>query len=566
MTAPAKVRLYSHASDLFAGSLWIASALASAATVYFGGTLAGSETAPTPPSPDISVDSPSQRQRTDMLPNDKRPDAALVAKVRLAAMAITLPSASETSNHSTRITAPHSALPRTFLAPTAPSTVWDDIAQCESSGNWSINTGNGFHGGLQFTASTWKAFGGTRYASAAEHATREQQIVVAQEVQASQGWNAWPVCSKKAHAANQSRTKTVATAPATMPAHSSHAARPAHQPTAAPAPTPVPPAAVAPSTPTLTNQASPSQATTVLVQAGDSLSTIATRHNIKGGWQWLYQQNKTQLTNPHLIRPGERLNLPMTGANTPPDKAASDTPNEPVIPTADKTAIDKPNADKTADKTAVTTLEPAKHAAFPSDPPHPAKQSRTPGNHDHYDRDSGNTDQNDTRSQNHKSDLALDSNELILTGPPQKQRAWLTGHPQADKSNNKNANKLSDPVVHDEPGGTGTYNDPISASVPPGADRVWQVGARFYVPALQRYAIVEDTGASMPPSDQEGHLDLWIGEKTGKTKNAKTALDECLNKINRENAPVVLNPPSDLPTTPGPLLDGNTCHVPTAPQ
>ncbi|QGF25167.1 hypothetical protein Rai3103_09730 [Raineyella fluvialis] len=75
------------------------------------------------------------------------------------------------------------------------STVWDRIAQCESGGNWSINTGNGFSGGLQFTPSTWSAYGGTGSASSA---SREQQIAVAQRVQASQGWGAWPVCSVKA--------------------------------------------------------------------------------------------------------------------------------------------------------------------------------------------------------------------------------------------------------------------------------------------------------------------------------------------------------------------------------
>ncbi|MEA5153871.1 transglycosylase family protein [Raineyella sp.] len=77
----------------------------------------------------------------------------------------------------------------------AGSTVWDRIAQCESGGNWSINTGNGFSGGLQFTPSTWAAYGGTGSAS---NASREQQIAVAQRVQAAQGWGAWPVCSAKA--------------------------------------------------------------------------------------------------------------------------------------------------------------------------------------------------------------------------------------------------------------------------------------------------------------------------------------------------------------------------------
>lgn len=80
------------------------------------------------------------------------------------------------------------------------SSIWDSIAACESSGNWSIDTGNGFYGGLQFTASTWAAYGGLAYAPRADLATRDQQIAVAQKVQASQGWGAWPVCSVKAGA------------------------------------------------------------------------------------------------------------------------------------------------------------------------------------------------------------------------------------------------------------------------------------------------------------------------------------------------------------------------------
>jgi ABC-type transport system substrate-binding protein len=77
----------------------------------------------------------------------------------------------------------------------APASVWDTIAQCESGGNWRTNTGNGFYGGLQFTLSTWQAFGGQ---GMPQQASRDQQIAVAQRVLAGQGWNAWPVCSRKA--------------------------------------------------------------------------------------------------------------------------------------------------------------------------------------------------------------------------------------------------------------------------------------------------------------------------------------------------------------------------------
>ena len=80
----------------------------------------------------------------------------------------------------------------------APYNVWDRVAACESGGNWSINTGNGYYGGLQFSASTWRGFGGTQYASSAQYASRDTQIYIAQKVLRVQGPGAWPVCSKRA--------------------------------------------------------------------------------------------------------------------------------------------------------------------------------------------------------------------------------------------------------------------------------------------------------------------------------------------------------------------------------
>ncbi|MGA7050349.1 MAG: transglycosylase family protein, partial [Mycobacterium sp.] len=71
---------------------------------------------------------------------------------------------------------------------------WDQVASCESGGNWAINTGNGYQGGLQFNQGTWAAHGGGQYAPSAQLATREQQIAVAERVLASQGRGAWPVC------------------------------------------------------------------------------------------------------------------------------------------------------------------------------------------------------------------------------------------------------------------------------------------------------------------------------------------------------------------------------------
>lgn len=71
---------------------------------------------------------------------------------------------------------------------------WDAVAACESGGNWAINTGNGYYGGVQFSPSTWSGYGGGEYAATADQATREQQIVIAERVLEGQGIGAWPTC------------------------------------------------------------------------------------------------------------------------------------------------------------------------------------------------------------------------------------------------------------------------------------------------------------------------------------------------------------------------------------
>lgn len=83
-------------------------------------------------------------------------------------------------------------------AEAATVSTWDRVAKCESGNNWKINTGNGYYGGLQFSASTWRAYGGTAYASRADLATKAQQILIAEKVLAGQGPGAWPVCSARA--------------------------------------------------------------------------------------------------------------------------------------------------------------------------------------------------------------------------------------------------------------------------------------------------------------------------------------------------------------------------------
>jgi uncharacterized protein YabE (DUF348 family) len=87
------------------------------------------------------------------------------------------------------------AKPGTEVPAVANGAQWDSLARCESTGNWAINTGNGFYGGVQFDQNTWERQGGLRYAPRADLATREEQIAIAEITRARQGWGAWPVCS-----------------------------------------------------------------------------------------------------------------------------------------------------------------------------------------------------------------------------------------------------------------------------------------------------------------------------------------------------------------------------------
>lgn len=90
--------------------------------------------------------------------------------------------------------AARSAAPRVAAAPVASGSVWDRLAQCEAGGNWAINTGNGYYGGLQFTISSWQAAGGSGLPS---DASREEQIQRGEILLAKQGWGAWPACTAK---------------------------------------------------------------------------------------------------------------------------------------------------------------------------------------------------------------------------------------------------------------------------------------------------------------------------------------------------------------------------------
>ncbi|MFI1832910.1 LysM peptidoglycan-binding domain-containing protein [Streptomyces olivaceoviridis] len=194
--------------------------------------------------------------------------------------------------------APLGLLAATGNAAAADNGVWDRIAQCESGGNWHINTGNGYYGGLQFSAGTWHAYGGTAYAPTADQASRSAQIAVATRVQQAQGWGAWPVCSGRAGA--------FGAAPAAARTGSSGTANRTSGATTKSAPTRSTPAQAPERPAATTHRGAPHGDYTV--RQGDTLSTIAARHGTT--WQRIYAANKAVIgDNPNLIVPGQRLAL-----------------------------------------------------------------------------------------------------------------------------------------------------------------------------------------------------------------------------------------------------------------
>ncbi|MFL6122688.1 transglycosylase family protein [Actinophytocola sp.] len=162
---------------------------------------------------------------------------------------------------------------------------WDAIAACESGGNWATNTGNGYYGGLQFTKGTWEANGGSGNPA---NASREEQIRVANNVLATQGIGAWPVCGKRGGGGSAAPAKARTTAPTTSSGKKAKA----------------PVRSAAPAAPAL---AASNPIGDYTVVGGDSLSKIATALNVPGGWQALYEKNKQYIGDPNLIVPGQKL-------------------------------------------------------------------------------------------------------------------------------------------------------------------------------------------------------------------------------------------------------------------
>ncbi|WP_371581303.1 transglycosylase family protein [Streptomyces sp. NBC_01314] len=195
--------------------------------------------------------------------------------------------------------APLGLLAVTGTASAADSGVWDRIAKCESGGDWHINTGNGYYGGLQFAASTWRAYGGTAYAATADQASKAQQIAIATKVQRAQGWGAWPTCAGRAGASGSAPA-----GPATGSAPTG-STRPADPTESGKSVTPAP--STTPSRPAGHSDRSASRGD-YTVRQGDTLSGIAARHGTT--WRQVYAANKAVIGgDPDMIVPGQRLDL-----------------------------------------------------------------------------------------------------------------------------------------------------------------------------------------------------------------------------------------------------------------
>jgi len=206
--------------------------------------------------------------------------------------------------------APLGLLAATGNAAAADSGVWDRIAQCESGGNWHINTGNGYYGGLQFSAGTWRAYGGTAYAPTADKASRAAQIAVATKVQRAQGWGAWPTCSARAgaygNAPASSGSGSAGGSAATKSTPKSAPSKPNKS-----APTTSKPSTSTPSEAPARASGHTDRGTSrgdYTVRSGDTLSGIAARHGTT--WREIYAANRAVIGgDPDLIVPGQRLDL-----------------------------------------------------------------------------------------------------------------------------------------------------------------------------------------------------------------------------------------------------------------
>lgn len=192
-------------------------------------------------------------------------------------------------------------------AASASSVNWDAIAQCESGGNWHINTGNGYYGGLQFTEATWISEGGRKYASRADLASRSEQIAIAENMSLSN----WPVCGKRVYTGTVTLSKSL---PAPSKTHHK-AVTYKHATTAVKAAvTNTYPTSSYPVGTTTTVGCPDYDFIGYVVKSGDTLSSVANQFGTT--WQKLYSMPENGITDPNVIYPHELVCIPYTKATS----------------------------------------------------------------------------------------------------------------------------------------------------------------------------------------------------------------------------------------------------------
>jgi nucleoid-associated protein YgaU len=189
-------------------------------------------------------------------------------------------------------------------AEAASGTVWDRVASCESGNNWHINTGNGYYGGVQFSESTWRGYHGAKYAPRADLATRLEQIAVARRVLAAQGPNAWPVCGPRAGLTRSSGQATSAPLPENANSHHGESHRSQHRRHH------VRKHRQHAGTHHHGVRHKHASGTHYRVHSGDTLSVIAQRFHVAGGWRAVWNHNRAVVHNPNYIRVGQVLRIP----------------------------------------------------------------------------------------------------------------------------------------------------------------------------------------------------------------------------------------------------------------
>ena len=143
---------------------------------------------------------------------------------------------------------------------------------------------------------------------------------------------------------------------------------------------------------------------------------------------------------------------------------------------------------------------------------------------------------------------------------PGQLSIWLTGYSWQDNTP-PGSSIVGEPVLHKEAGGQGTFADPITVAVPGHqGDMDWKPGTKFYLPTVQRYVIVEDSGAAKQPAGTDTHLDMWIDGQDG----TKQATDSCENEFTGK-VPAQVNPPDNLPVLAGPIYNNQKCAIPPQP-